>query len=259
VIFLAEAFTRPKVMYRLAKLGFTQSYTYFAWRNTKWDLTEYLTELTQTEVGEFFRPNFWPNTPDILNEYLQSGGRPAFLTRLVLAATLGSNYGIYGPAFELCEDQPRQPGSEEYLNAEKYEIRSWDLDRADSLRDWIGRINHIRREQPALRKFRSLRFHPVDNDLLLAYTKALDDLSSIILVVVNLDPHYRQSGWLELPLGDLGLDPHQPFQVHDLLSDERYLWQGPRNYVQLDPHAVPAHIFLIRRRVHTERDFDYYM
>jgi starch synthase (maltosyl-transferring) len=259
VIFLAEAFTRPKVMQQLAKLGFTQSYTYFTWRNTKWDLIEYLTELTQTAMREYFRPNFWPNTPDILNEYLQSGGRPAFLTRLTLAATLGSNYGIYGPAFELCENQPRHPGSEEYLNAEKYEIRFWDINRPDSLRDWVRKINQIRREQPALRNFRSLRFHPVDNDLLVSYTKSVDDLSNIVLVVVNLDPHYTQSGWLELPLDQLGLDPHQAFQVHDLLTDARYLWHGPRNYVQLDPHAFPAHIFVIRRRVHTEQDFDYYM
>jgi starch synthase (maltosyl-transferring) len=258
-IFLSEAFTRPKVMYWLAKLGFTQSYTYFAWRNTKWELSSYFTELTRTEVAEYFRPNLWPNTPDILTEYLQFGGRPAFMTRLVLAATLGANYGIYGPAFELCENKPREPGSEEYLNSEKYELRVWDLARPDSLRDLIRRVNQIRRENPALHGDLSLRFHAVDNDELLAYSKSTEDLSNIILVVVNLDNHYTQSGWLDLPLDELGLDAHQPYQVHDLLTDERYLWHGTRNYVQLDPRVLPAHIFRIRRRVRTERDFDYFL
>lgn len=259
VIFLSEAFTRPKVMYRLAKLGFTQSYTYFTWRNTKWELTEYFTELTETEVREFFRPNLWPNTPDILNAYLQFGHRPAFATRVVLAATLGANYGIYGPAFELWEHQPREPGSEEYLNSEKYEIRRWDLDRPDSLKDIIARVNRARRENPALQHDRNLRFYPVDNEQILCYSKTTDDLSNIILVVVNLDPHHTQSGWVELPLQDFGLDDHQPYQVHDLVADARYIWNGPRNYVQLNPQVIPAHIFRLRRRVQTEHDFDYYM
>ena len=165
-IFLAEAFTRPKVMYRLAKLGFTQSYTYFTWRNTKAELIEYFTDLTHTDVREFFRPNLWPNTPDILPEYLQFGGRPAFLTRLVLAATLGANYGIYGPAFELCENQPRAPGSEEYLNSEKYEIKHCDLESPWSLRDLIARVNAARRENPALQSDWSLKFHETDNEML---------------------------------------------------------------------------------------------
>jgi starch synthase (maltosyl-transferring) len=259
VIFLSEAFTRPKVMYRLAKLGFTQSYTYFTWRNTKWELSEYFTELTETEVREFFRPNLWPNTPDILNAYLQFGGRPAFVTRLVLAATLGANYGIYGPAFELWEHRPREPGSEEYLNSEKYEIRRWDLDRPDSLKEIIARVNCARRENPALQHDRNLRFYPVDNEQLICYSKTTDDLSNIILVVVNLDPHHTQSGWVELPLPDFGLDSHQPYQVHDLVADARYIWNGPRNYVQLKPQVMPAHIFRLRRRVHSEQDFDYYM
>lgn len=258
-IFLAEAFTRPNVMYRLAKLGFTQSYTYFAWRNTKWDLTQYFTELTQTEVREYFRPSLWPNTPDILTEYLQFGGRPAFMARLVLAATLGASYGIYGPAFELCENRPFAPGSEEYLNSEKYEIKSWDIGRADSLRDLITRVNRIRRENPALQSDQGLRFHPIDNEQLIAYSKATQDLSNVILTVVNLDPHHTQSGWVELPLEELQIDRHQPYEVHDLLTDARYGWNGPRNYIELNPQKLPCHIFSLRRRTRTERDFDYYL
>jgi starch synthase (maltosyl-transferring) len=259
VIFLSESFTRPKVMYRLAKLGFTQSYTYFAWRNTKWELTQYFTELTQTEVREYFRPNFWPNTPDILTEYLQFGGRTAFMARLVLAATLGASYGIYGPAFELCENRPREPGSEEYLDSEKYEIKNWDIARPDNLKDFIARVNRIRRENPALHSNWSLRFHEIDNEQLICYSKRTDDLSNVVLVVVNLDPHHTQSGWVEFPLEELGIDLQRPYQMHDLLSDARYLWQGSRNYVELNPQIVPAHIFRMRRRVRTERDFDYYM
>jgi len=259
VIFLAEAFTRPKVMYELAKLGFSQSYTYFAWRNTKWELTEYFRELTQTEAREFFRPNLWANTPDILTEYLQMGGRSAFMARLVLAATLGANYGIYGPAFELCENRPKEPGSEEYLDSEKYEIRHWDIDREDSLKDFIARVNRIRRENPALHSDRSLQFHPVDNDQLICYSKHTEDLSNIILAVVNLDPHHTHTGWLELPLHIMGLDPNQSYQVHDLLTDARYLWYGARGYVEINPKVVPAHVFRVRRKIRTERDFDYYM
>lgn len=257
LIFLSEAFTRPKVMYRLAKLGFTQSYTYFAWRNSAWELREYSTELTRGEPAEFFRPNFWPNTPDILTEYLQTGGRGAFITRLVLAATLSSNYGIYGPAFELMEATPRHPGSEEYLDSEKYQIRHWDLDRPDSLAPIIGRINEIRRQHPALQRNDELVFHGTDNEQLLCYSKRHGD--DTILVVVNLDPAHVQSGWTSLDLGALGIDPHNQFQVHDLLVDRRYLWQGAHNFVELDPHHIPAHVFAVRRRVRTEQDFDYYL
>jgi starch synthase (maltosyl-transferring) len=259
VIFLSEAFTRPKVMYQLAKLGFGQSYTYFAWRNTKWELTQYFTDLSQTEVREYFRPNLWPNTPDILTEYLQFGGRTAFMTRLVLAATLGASYGIYGPAFELCENRPKEPGSEEYRDSEKYKIKNWDITRSDSLKDFIGRLNRIRRENRALDGDWSLRFHRVDNEQLICYSKRTDDLSNVVLAVVNLDPHHTQSGWVDFPLEELGIDPQKPYQMHDLLSDARYLWQGSRNYVELNPQIVPAHIFRMRRRVRTERDFDYYM
>ncbi len=259
VIFLSEAFTRPKVMYHLAKLGFTQSYNYFPWRNTRWELTEYLTELTTTEVKEYFRPNLWPNTPDILTEYLQLGGRPAFITRFVLAATLGASYGIYGPAFELCVNTPIAPGKEEYLDSEKYEIKVWNVNSPDSLAPLIARVNHIRRENPALQTNHGLRFHPTSNEQLIAYSKSTEDLSNVMLMVVNLDPHHTQSGWVELPLQDLGIDPHQPYEVHDLLTDARYFWSGTHNYVELNPHALPAHLFSLRRRVRTEQDYDYYM
>ncbi len=258
-IFLSEAFTRPKVMYRLAKLGFTQSYNYFPWRNTKREITEYLTELTQTEVREYFTANLWPNTPDILPEYLQFSGPPGFVTRFVLAATLGPAYGIYGPAYELYDDEPLGPGKEEYLNSEKYEIKQWDIDRPDSLRSLIARVNACRRENKALQSNANLRFQKVDNDQILAYTKSTNDGSNQVLVVVNLDPHHAQGGILELELERLGVDPEMPYQVHDLLTDARYLWNGPRNFVALDPKVSQAHMFVIRRRVRTEHDFDYYM
>jgi starch synthase (maltosyl-transferring) len=258
-IFLAEAFTRPKVMYRLAKAGFTQSYTYFTWRNTKPELESYFRDLTKTEVREYFRPALWPNTPDILTEHLQYGGRPAFMARLVLAATLGASYGIYGPAFELCEHAVTAPGKEEYLDSEKYEIRTWDTDRADSLREFIALVNRIRKESPPLQADDNLRFHTVDNDQLIAYSKSAEDRSGTILVVVNLDPRHTQSGWVELPLEEFGLGDAAPFQGHDLLSGARFLWQGRRFYVALDPFAVPAHIIRLRRRVRTEKDFDYFM
>jgi starch synthase (maltosyl-transferring) len=256
-IFLAEAFTRPHAMYRLAKLGFSQSYTYFTWRNTKEELTDYFNELTHTEVGEYFRPNLWPNTPDILPEYLQVGGRPAFMVRLILAATLGASYGIYGPAFELCENAPYQPGSEEYLNSEKYEIKHRDLNSSWSLKEFVARINRIRRENPALQGNRNLRFHATDNPSLLCYSKVAEDFSNIIVVVVNLDPFHTQSGWIDLDA--LGLDANHSFQAHDLLGEGRYLWQGSHNFVQLTPESLPAHILQIRRWVRTERDFDYYL
>jgi starch synthase (maltosyl-transferring) len=258
-IFLAEAFTRPKALYGLAKRGFTQSYNYFPWRNTKWELTQYLTELTRTDVREYTGPNLWPNTPDILPEFLQFGGRPAFMARFVLAATLGPSYGIYGPAFELSDNSPLAPGREEYLNSEKYEIKSWDIDRPDSLRGLISKLNQIRHENPAFHANHDLRFHEVDNEQIIAFSKSSMDGSNQVLVVVSLDPHYKQSGFITLPLEDLSLDPRQPYQAHDLLTDARYLWQGTRNYVELNPQTVPAHIFVIRRKIRTEHDFDYYL
>jgi starch synthase (maltosyl-transferring) len=259
VIFLSEAFTRPKVMHRLAKLGFTQSYTYFAWRNTKRELTDYFTELAQGSAREYFRPNCWPNTPDILTEYLQFGGRPAFMTRLVLAATLCANYGIYGPAFELMEHLPREPGSEEYLNSEKYEVKHWDLDRADSLAGYIGRVNRARRENKALQQDWSLDFFAVDNEQLICYAKTTADLDNVVVVVVNLDPAHTQSGWVDLDLKRLGVEAQTSYQMHEVLTGARYLWNGSRNFVSLDPSRSPAHIFRMRRRVHREQDFDYFM
>jgi starch synthase (maltosyl-transferring) len=259
VLFLSEAFTRPKVMYRLAKVGFTQSYTYFTWRNTKHELVRYFSEICAPPVSDFLRPNLWPNTPDILPEFLQFGGRPGFALRFVLAATLGANYGVYGPPFELLERAPREPGSEEYLDSEKYQLRDWDLARPESLRDLIARVNRVRRENVALQNNRGLAFHDIDNDSLIAYSKTTEDGSQSVLVIVNLDPHHAHSGWLSLDLADLGVSEAQPYQVHDLLSEARYLWQGSRNYVALDPEYSPAHIFRIRRRIRTERDFDYFM
>lgn len=258
-IFLAEAFTRSKVMHRLAKLGFTQSYTYFAWRNTKHELVEYFTELTQGAGREYLRPNAWPNTPDILTEYLQFGGRPAFIVRLVLAATLTANYGIYGPAYELLEAKPSRPGSEEYLDSEKYQIRDWDWKAPHSLADTIARVNRARRDNIALQSDTSLRFFPVDNDNLLCYAKSDPERENLVVAVVNLDPHHVQSGWVELDLAMLGIDAQTAYQMHDLLSDARFLWSGPRNFVQLDPLRAPAHLFALRRKVRTERNFDYFL
>jgi starch synthase (maltosyl-transferring) len=245
-IFLSEAFTRPKVMHRLAKAGFTQSYTYFTWRNSQYELREYFTGLSQDESREYFRPNVWPNTPDILHEYLQHGGRAAFMTRATLAATLAANYGIYGPAFELMEHQPRDPGSEEYLNSEKYQVRHWDLHRPDSLAPFIARLNRIRRRHPALQGDWTLRFLPIDNEQLIAYAKTTEDLRDIVVVVANLDPHHAHSGWVELPLADWAIDPAQAYRMDDLLGGGSYPWQGSRNFVRLDPHGVVAHVFALR-------------
>jgi starch synthase (maltosyl-transferring) len=257
-VFLAEAFTRPAVMQQLGKLGFSQSYTYFTWRNTKRELTEYLTELACTEVRDYLRPNLFVNTPDILHEYLQTGGRPAFQSRLVLAATLSASYGVYGPPFELAVVDA-VPGSEEYLDSEKYAARHWDVERPDSLRALITRVNTARRESPALGHRGRLRFLPVDNERLLAYLRFTPELDDVLVVVVNLDPHHPQSGYVELPLDALGIDPASGYQADDLLGGARYLWQGARNYVALDPRALPAHVFRLRRRVRTERDFDYFL
>jgi starch synthase (maltosyl-transferring) len=247
VIFLSEAFTRPKVMYQLAKLGFTQSYTYFAWKNTSWEITEYFTELEEGGVLEYFRPNLWPNTPDILNEYLQKSGRPGFMVRLILAATLAASYGIYGPAFELCEGRAVREGSEEYLDSEKYQIRVWNINNPNSLRDLITHVNRIRRGSPALQRNTGLKFHPVDNAQMIAYSKVCDDPADMIFVVVNLDPHNRQAGWVTVDVDALRLGTEESYQVHDLLTDARYVWHGSRNFVELNPTVLPAHIF----RVHS--------
>jgi len=249
-IFLAEAFTRPKIMYWLAKGGFSQSYTYFAWRNTKYELTEYFSEITKPPVSDFLRLNAWPNTPDILTDYLQFGGRPAFVIRLILAATLASNYGIYGPAYERMVNAAREAGSEEYLDSEKYEIKNWGTSE-DDLTELITLVNRIRRENPALHQNLTLRFHETDNDQIICYSKAAGN--NVIVTVVNLDPQNTQSGWVTVDFQP------QPFQAHDLLSGARHTWHEGRNYVQLNPHVMPAHIFRIRRKVRTERDFEYYL
>jgi starch synthase (maltosyl-transferring) len=259
VLFLAEAFTRPKIMYRLAKLGFSQSYTYFPWRNMKGELTAYLTELCQTPVREFFRPNQWPNTPDILTEFLQIGGRAVFAIRFLLAATLGSNYGIYGPAFELLESRPVRHGSEEYLDSEKYAIRNWDLDEPGSLRPLMARVNGIRFDNEALQSDWSLKFHSVDNDQLICYSKESEDRSNLILTVINLDPHHTQSGFVTLPLDELEIPPERAYEAEDLLTGDRYLWQGPRNYVELSPQRLPGHILKLHRRLKIETDFEYFL
>jgi starch synthase (maltosyl-transferring) len=241
VLFLAEAFTRPKVMYRLAKVGYSGSYTYFTWRNEKEELADYIAEITTPPVSEFFRPNLWPNTPDILHAYLQQGGRPAFQARFVLAATLASSYGIYGPAYELGENLPREPGSEEYLNSEKYQQRTWDLDSPTSLAPLIATVNRVRREHPALQSNDRLTFLPIENDDLIAYSKQTADGSDIILVVVNLDPLGAQGGTLELPWA-------VPLRVTDLLTGRSYAWSGGRAWIQLDPAVMPAHLFVVEIR-----------
>ena len=252
-IFLAEAFTRPKLMHRLAKLGFTHSYTYFTWRNTRAELEAYLTEVSQGPGREYMRPNFWPNTPDILHETLQEGGRGAAALRLVLAATMSSNYGIYGPVFELAYATPREPGSEEYLDSEKYQVRRWNLDRPESLGALIGHVNRIRRDYPALQDTYNARVHATDNERLICYSKAAPAPSGedepntpSLIVVVNLDPHAPQSGWTSLDLSALGLDGGAEYELFDLLSGETYRWQGAHNYVSLDPRRAPAHILTVR-------------
>ena len=246
VLFLAEAFTRPKLMYRLAKLGFSQSYTYFTWRNSAAELREYMEELTSPSVSDFFRPSFWPNTPDILHADLQAGGRAAFEARFVLASTLSSNYGIYGPAFELGEAKPREPGSEEYLDSEKYQQRKWDLDAPHSLRDLITRVNRARREHPALQSNERLTFHEIDNPNLLAYTKHSADGSDVVLVVANFDFQNSQVGLLELDLELLGLPLDRPYEVVDLLDDTTVAWTGPVGPIELDPRDRGAHVLWLK-------------
>jgi len=250
-IFLAEAFTRPKIMRYLAKAGFSQSYTYFTWRNTKEELVEYFTELTRTGVREYLRPNLFANTPDILHAYLQRGGRPAFQVRLVLAATLGASYGIYS-GFELAENVPLHEGSEEYLDSEKYQIRARDYQQAGSLAEMIGRLNAIRRAHPALQHDWGLAFHATDNAVLIAYSKRSSDGRDLILVIVNLDPLNMQHGFVQLPLAAWGLTPHSAVEVLDLLSGERYFWRGEWNYVRLDPEDRVAHILQVQLETGSE-------
>ncbi|MDA8296335.1 MAG: DUF3416 domain-containing protein [Actinomycetota bacterium] len=247
VIFLAEAFTRPAVMHRLAKVGFDQSYTYFTWRDTKWELTQYLGELANGPGASYFRGNLWPNTPDILAKSLQRGGRPSFVARLVLAACSSANYGIYGPVFELLEDRPVAPGSEEYLDSEKYEAHHHDLDAPQSIAPIIRRVNGARRVHPALRRNASLSFHEVDNEQLICFSKRDASTGDTILAVVNLDPAWTQSGYVSLDLPALGLEADGAFGLRDVLEDRSYRWAGPRNFVMLDPARNNAHLFVVER------------
>jgi starch synthase (maltosyl-transferring) len=243
VIFLSEAFTRPRVMHRLAKLGFTQSYTYFTWRTSRQELIDYFTELAHGEAAEYFRPNCWPNTPDILPYHLQNAGLGMFRIRLTLAATLSANYGVYGPAYELAENRPREPHSEEYLDSEKYQLRHWDLARPGNLAPLMTRLNEFRRAHAAMRSNASLAFHATDNEALIAYSKREGD--DRVLVVLNLDPHHAQSGFVSVDLGVLGLDPGQAYEVRDALGGAAYTWYGSRNFVRLDPQQGPAHVFSV--------------
>jgi len=246
-VFLAEAFTRPKRMKALAKLGFTQNYTYFTWRNSARELRDYLTELTQSEMVEYLRGNFFTNTPDILHEYLQTGGRAAFLVRLVLAATLSPLYGIYS-GFELCEATSVRFGSEEYLDSEKYQIRVRDWNAPGNIAADVRLVNRIRRENPALQRATNLAFHESENEHVLFYRRAAPpDGGRDLLVAVNVDPHHVQETMVHVPLDALGIGPHEGFTVHDLLSGERYHWSGARNYVRLDPAERVAHVLRIER------------
>ncbi len=257
LVFLSEAFTRPKMMRVLAKIGFTQSYTYFTWRNTKQELTEYFTELTTHESAEYFRPNLFTNTPDILPFFLQQGGRPAFMIRAVLAATLSPVYGIYS-GFELCE-QAGLPGREEYLDSEKYQFKTRDWDAPGNIKELVTKLNRIRRENRALQELDNLQFVPAENDQILCYVKTTPALDNILLIAVSLDPWQGQGTWIDVPVESLGLREDESYQVHDLLTDERFPWRGRRNYLALDPQTRPAHVFRVRRRVASERDFETYL
>ena len=240
VIFLSEAFTRPKVMKALAKAGFAQSYTYFTWRNFKQELVEYAQELTQTEMKEFFRGNFFTNTHDILPMVLQQGGRPAFQARVVLAATLSSVYGIYS-GYELCENTP-VPGKEEYLHSEKYEYKVWDWDRPGNISEYIARLNAARREHPALQEYDNLQFFEVQNENLIGYVKSTPDNSDIVLVMVNLDPFEAHDAWFNVPTRALGIADDQQYIARELFSDQAFSWTGSWQHLRLDPLENPAMI-----------------
>ncbi|HVE63067.1 MAG TPA: alpha-1,4-glucan--maltose-1-phosphate maltosyltransferase [Mycobacteriales bacterium] len=240
-IFLAEAFTRPPMMATLAKIGFTQSYTYFTWRNTKWELETYLRELAHTDVADYMRPNFFVNTPDILHAYLQDGGPPAFKIRAVLAATMTPSWGVYA-GYEHFENEPVRAGSEEYLDSEKYQYKPRDWSQP-GLAPYLTRLNGIRRAHPALHWLRNIRFHSADNDAIIVYSK--QHLDDVVLVIVNLDPHSPQDSMVHLDMAELGLEPHESFEVRDEIADTWYVWHGPDNYVRLDPHHEPAHVFSI--------------
>jgi starch synthase (maltosyl-transferring) len=249
-VFLAEAFTRPKVMKALAKAGFTQSYTYFTWRNERREIEEYLTEITHPPVAEYFRGNLFINTPDILPEVLVKGGRPAFIMRLILAATTGSTYGIYS-GYELCENTPRYAGSEYYLDSEMYQHKVWDWDRPGNIVDDVTLINTIRRENPALQLYKNLKFYGSENERILFYGKATPDNSNVILVALNLDPFETHHGGVFLPPGEFGIRDDEVYEVDDLLTGATYSWYGRHNWVRLDPRTQPAHILRVRREERT--------
>ena len=256
VLFLAEAFTKPKMMRLLAKVGFSQSYTYFTWRNFKHEIMDYHSELTQGPMKEYFRGNLFATTPDILPVFLQEGGRPAFIIRATLAATLSSVYGMYN-GFELCENRAL-PGKEEFLDSEKYEITTWDWDRPGNITPLITKLNHIRKANPALHEYDNLEFYQADNDRVLFYGKSTPDLANIILVVVNLDPFQKQHSFVHVPVERLGLKADETYQMHDLITDKRFLWRGSKNYVEFNPHGTMVHVFRLRRWLKKENDFDYF-
>jgi len=247
VLFLSEAFTRPKVMQQLAKVGFSQSYTYYTWRTSKAELIEYMTTLTQTEMKNYFRPNFWPNTPDILPYNLQSGLEAVFFTRFFLAATLSSNYGFYGPVFEFMVHDAL-PGKEEYYNSEKYEICKWDWSKKTRFTELISKVNQARSTNKALQSTNNIQFCDIANDQLLSYYKQSAEGDNQLLFVVNLDPYHKQDGWVKVPLKEAGLLADQEFTVHDVLTGSQYVWKGEWNYVALDPHVLPFHLFRLEKK-----------
>ncbi|MHB8456296.1 MAG: alpha-amylase family protein, partial [Acidimicrobiales bacterium] len=245
VIFLAEAFTRPRVMHRLAKLGFDQSYTYFTWRDNKWELEEYFRELTSKPGELYFRPNVWPNTPDILAKSLQHGGRASFISRLVLAAGLSASYGVYGPVFELLWDEPASAGSEEYKDSEKYQVHHHDLDDPSSIAEVVALVNAARHAHKALQRNEGLCFHRTDNEQIIAWSKRSRQGDDAVIGIVNLDWRWSQSGYVHLDPAALGLSTDDRFLVHDVLTGERYVWAGAANFVELDPNLIPAHLFVL--------------
>jgi len=246
VIFLAEAFTRPRVMEKLAKNGFNQSYTYFTWRNSKWEFEQYLTELTKTDLQYYFRPNFWPNTPDILPHHLAEGGENAHIMRLILAATMSSNYGMYGPVYEFGVNTPH-PGKEEYTDNEKYEIKHWDWERYSRTGEIITLVNKIRKENAALQTTWNIDFTETNNEQIICYTKTDEKSSNKLIVVVNLDVHNTQGAHIKIPLHKLGINPDKPYLVKDMLSGEKYNWWGEYNFIQLNPYEMPAHILKVEQ------------
>lgn len=246
VIFLAEAFTRPRVMERLAKVGFTQSYTYFTWRNTKKELEEYLTELTKTNLKYYFRPNFWPNTPDILPPFLTYGGENAHILRLILAATMSSNYGLYGPVYEFGINTPHAK-KEEYVDNEKYEIKHWEWDKYTKIKDIIARINKIRKENTALQTTWNIEFAETSNNQIICYGKADPQTGNTIITVVNLDPYHTQGAHVRIPIEKLGIEPYKTYSLKDLLSGSKYHWRSEWNYVELNPYEMPAHVFKVEQ------------